>query len=56
MLEADLALYRAKADGGDSIGVADRDCPAARVALRASALRDDRAAVDDRVHRAEPVL
>lgn len=24
MLEADLALYRAKADGGDSIGVADR--------------------------------
>lgn len=25
MLEADLALYRAKADGGDSIGVADRD-------------------------------
>jgi diguanylate cyclase (GGDEF)-like protein len=25
MLEADLALYRAKADGGDSIGIADRD-------------------------------
>lgn len=25
MLEADLALYRAKADGGDSIGLADRD-------------------------------
>ena len=25
MLEADLALYRAKADGGNSIGVADRD-------------------------------
>ena len=25
MLEADLALYRAKADGGDSIGFADRD-------------------------------
>ena len=25
MLEADLALYRAKADGGNSIGIADRD-------------------------------
>ena len=25
MLDADLALYRAKADGGDSIGIADRD-------------------------------
>jgi GGDEF domain-containing protein len=25
MLEADLALYRAKAAGGDSIGVADRE-------------------------------
>jgi diguanylate cyclase (GGDEF)-like protein len=25
MLEADLALYRAKADGGDSVGVADQE-------------------------------
>jgi diguanylate cyclase (GGDEF)-like protein len=28
MLDADLALYKAKADGGDSIGIADRENPA----------------------------